>query len=654
MSIIKAFNISLIIMLFAAMGLNAQERPAYGIFGDLNLNFHTVDFRKLIDVPCCSPFFDKGDGIGFSIGALYSHPINKILNIEIRLGYFTRDGKLKKTEYKIVNYTGEAIQGEFEHTIDTKLSSIALEPVFGIKFFDEFRLKIGLHAGLTVKNTFDQVETLVKPDTGFYENFDRKRLDTTGDLKSPSAVEFAFLTGISYTFALDKDKTWFLEPEIMFALGLNNVTSDLIWKVNQLRFGLALMYSPLPEKVIPKYEPEKVLPLGANIDAVGVLDDTLELPVVRFKVEEYLSHKLKPLLTYVFFDENSSEIPKRYKLMTKDATKNFTIERLHKMDAMEAYYHILNIIGSRMVQYPDAKITIDGCNSDSKSEKNNLALSEKRAQTVRDYLVNIWSIDDSRIATGKRNLPQLASNQTERDGIEENRRAEITANRWEIIAPIATSDTTYAVNPPVLRFKPSVHAEKGLASWKIIAQQKGEIINQFRGAGNPPETIDWRFESNEKSVPYRSDVVDYRLTATDVFGKAVETELKSIPVDKVTIQQKRRERVADKYLDRYSLMLFGFDKAELSYYNSLVVDIIKKNMTEKSTMHFTGYTDRTGDANYNKKLSRERAQLAADQFKDNKSFIRGYGEDEYVFDNDLPEGRFYSRRVDITVETPIE
>jgi outer membrane protein OmpA-like peptidoglycan-associated protein len=61
-----------------------------------------------------------------------------------------------------------------------------------------------------------------------------------------------------------------------------------------------------------------------------------------------------------------------------------------------------------------------------------------------------------------------------------------------------------------------------------------------------------------------------------------------------------------------------------------------------------------GEADYNLKLSKQRADAVAKEFREYDTSVSGYGEVEQMYDNNLPEGRFYCRKVDIVVETPIE
>ena len=227
------------------------------------------------------------------------------------------------------------------------------------------------------------------------------------------------------------------------------------------------------------------------------------------------------------------------------------------------------------------------------------------------------------------------------------------SNSMDIIAPIITNDTLRIVNPPKVKFYPDVTSENAISYWNVNALQDGEPIKSFDGSGQPPEEIEWLFRRSPRAIPSKESMLNYKMELLDVNGQSYETETNSLPVEQITVRQKRRKRVADKYIDEYSLILFEFDESKLSYYNSQVIDFIKSKITPESEVFISGHTDRMGPDEYNKKLSAERAGVAADALPQVKS-VSGYGEEELLYNNNLPEGRFYCRRVDIRVETPVE
>jgi len=651
-------------LIFIAGSLKAQNDtntylnykvPAFGVYGGVNFNQHTVDFAKLPGTYDCCTQYKEGSGTGFAFGALYSMPLADFLMFDIRLGYFTRDGLITADEDIVLNYNGNAVNGVFEHSIDAGLGSIALEPIFGLKLYQGLKFNIGVNAGYVISKTFTLKETIKSPEDGTFENNLRERLVQTGDIQEAQSMSIAPLAGLSWDIPLDERQEWYITPEVAYYLGLTDVLNDYQWKVNTLKAGLAVKYAPWDD-VIPVTDPDEpvIYPyLQGSIRAVGLSADSVEKPVLQFVVEEFLSTELKPLLTYVFFENNSSVLRPQYVQLKPEQTSAFSEKGISKERTLDVYYNVLNIIGKRMQMYPDAKINIEGCNSDRAEEKGNTTLSRNRAQTVFNYLSSVWNIDESRMSMSERNLPQEPSNPTDPDGIQENRRVEITANRYEIIAPVMVEDTFRTVNPPVARFYPEVVTEAGVKEWELDASQSNMLVTKFKGQSEIPKYVEWKFEHDQSTIPKQDAGLDYRLVVTDNAGQKKQTELQTLPVDLISVQKKRRERVKDKYIDRYSLILFSFDKSGLSYYNEKLTEFIKSRSQSNSVVYVKGHTDRMGNSAYNLQLSKDRAQSVADEFKEYELNVDGYGEQELLYDNDLPEGRFYCRKVDVVVETPI-
>ncbi len=624
----------------------------YGVWLHYNINFHRADYlAQEIKVESCCDGFENANGSGFSFGLLYEMPLVTDLLLGIRAGYFMNGAKLVAKEpitSGLYDYDHDTwIDGLFEHSLDLTINQIALEPMVNYRFWDQLAIHGGFHFSFAnLSKEYSHKEKILKPATGVFETGTRERLLSKGDIQDISGIGFGLIAGLSYEFALDRNKNFLLAPEIFYHYSLTTQVPDVNWNIDNLRMGLAFKYCP--------FSPGKSKSiLKGDIKASGLLPDGSLSESIVLKVEEFESTRMRPLLTYIFFDENSDKIPERYESLTAEQTSRFNIDKLHGYGVIETYRNILNIIGKRMLEHPEAKIAIEGCNSNQGAEKNNLTLSKNRAVAVRDYLQNVWGIPADRMLLSERNLPVEPSNVNDPDGIVENRRVEITSNLMDIIAPIITKDTLRLVNPPKVVFNPSYRSDAGLVNWLINAEQDGKTIQTFDGAGSPPEQIEWTFRREPNSIPKKDAMLKYNMILLDAENQTLTTDTKSLPVEQITISQKRRNRVADKYIDEYSLILFEFDKSKLSYYNTQIIDLIKSKMTLQSEVFISGHTDRIGNADYNKRLSAERAGVVAKSLPQVKNST-GFGSEEQLFDNNYPEGRFYCRRVDIRVETPVE
>ena len=119
--------------------------------------------------------------------------------------------------------------------------------------------------------------------------------------------------------------------------------------------------------------------------------------------------------------------------------------------------------------------------------------------------------------------------------------------------------------------------------------------------------------------------------------------------------------IAGREIETYNLILFKFDSPEAGPKNERILsEYIYDRVKPLSNVKITGYTDIIGLAGRNQKLSTARAQTAYDAIKAKKGNdyesmnYAGVGASQPLYPNDLPEGRYYNRTVQIVIETRIE
>ena len=114
-------------------------------------------------------------------------------------------------------------------------------------------------------------------------------------------------------------------------------------------------------------------------------------------MKEVKTWDLYPLLNYTFFDLGSAKFPDRYVIFkSPEETEGFSDTTIVG-GTLDKYYHILNIYGFRMKQFPDAKIEIVGCNDGKTPEEKKPNLSKERAQLVYEYFKQLHGKSDKNI-----------------------------------------------------------------------------------------------------------------------------------------------------------------------------------------------------------------------------------------------------------------
>ena len=382
-------------------------------------------------------------------------------------------------------------------------------------------------------------------------------------------------------------------------------------------------------------------------------------------IEEILVKEIYPLLTYVFFDSASAEIPKRYKLLRNASQIGNFSDTTIAGGTLQKYYHLLNIVGFRMTQYPNTKITIQG--HDSKEPGEDPQLSAQRAQVVYDYLTSIWGIDPSRIKMLKHGgYPKERSNPKDPFGKVENRRVEIRSNHWEIMRPILVEEIRRFHSPDNITFQ----MKNGIAD-QLVARREIEIRRQGdpnwhtmkeigRTEPNSPEYTWYKNADPSSIIPSNETPYTAQLVVYSEDGKECRSSEVEIPVTIITNETKRRERLVDKTIDRYSLVLFVFDSDKAGALNERILKTyVYDDIRSGAKIKVTGYTDMVGLEDRNKRLSERRAATVDRGLKRNVSSSKitslqteGVGETQPLYSNDLPEGRFYNRTVQIVIDTP--
>ncbi len=689
----------------SSAGTEAGSASAGG-FAGYNITFHSADFSELPNVPNCCPNFGNTNGGGFLLGGFYEIPFSEGIRLSLRGNLNYINAVFKATEPSTVNIGGKPTDALIEHQLNNGIFQFAVEPVFKYYITPAFNAIAGVNLGIGLAGSYDQKEILTKPTAGTFENSLRTRNEKNGSIEKLSFIVPSLVVGASYELPLQKDNSLKLVPELVYSLGFTNLVSGTDWSVSTIRLAVAVEYDLYrPPVVIPEehrtnrridtliaqsediavslFKPGKpaawfdtvktgtlititenytrtdtlIKPLAYSIDPVVTAvpsDGTKDYPDSSLIVEEMAILSFTPVLNYVFFEDSKSEIPERYEKLTVRQADAFDPGQISQSGTLEIYYNVLNIIGKRLRDYPNAKISVTGCNSNTGNEKGNKELSKARADAVANYLVNTWKIDPPRIKTVAVNLPDNASSRELPEGNEENRRVEIYSETPEILMPLISSDTVRAVFPGIIKYKTNVNLAEKISDWKIDAMLNGAVLKEIAGAGAPPGVVEWKINDEKQTIPAIDGDITYFLEVRDRKGLTYRSRMGQIPQERYFLRKHLGSRVIDKKVENFSLILFEFDTRKTNEVNRRILDFIKGRLDQNSRVLIEGYTDNLGEEDYNLKLSEQRARAVSKYIDIKNSEIKAYGSTAPLYDNKLPEGRFYNRTVVIIVETPIE
>lgn len=644
------FKIALLSVFFSISAILIEvrsEKPFslplnIGFSANGNINFFAADIKFydidgiLVGNPSQNKIFT-----GFGFNGILNLPISNNVFLTGRLGYNYFSGDL---DYLLFDYNTRQTTVVAD-LVPTKVGYFEITP--GIQVYNLFSTAPYLYFLGGFEIGFIQ--------TAKYQN----NYLQTGEIDIPNTnTRLGLVMGSGYTFKLSESV--FLSPEATFRFNLNKLAEyDIslqqreVMSFSQLRIGASLTFGIQPSPIEKYFREEGIN--NVSIAQVRTYDERGNIvPVDVLTVEDTKYQELFPLVPYVFFEQNSASLQfGTQKLISSVETGEFNINNL-ELDALEINKHTLDILGSRMKENPRSDLTVTGTIDGSKIEQQNKQLALQRANFVKDYLSRVWGINPERINTRTAGLPSKPSTTTDPEGIAENRRAELSSSEPKILEPILLEGENQRISQPsLIEFVPEVSVRDSVSFWQMTIYQGGQILRQFKGSGLP-KVFTWNIRPNE--LVNRSIPIDYKLEVQLHGGEKLWAN-GSIPVDYVSFSKKKSDDLTDKQISKFSLVLFDFDKAEVSASDeSIIKKYIIPEIKYNSTVKIYGYTDRIGDDEYNLKLATRRAEavksIIQKQLNDVKIETYGVGERMLLFDNDISTGRHLCRTVQVVVVTP--
>ena len=241
----------------------------------------------------------------------------------------------------------------------------------------------------------------------------------------------------------------------------------------------------------------------------------------------------------------------------------------------------------------------------------------------------------------------------------ENQRVEILSDHPAILDTIESTYVDAVSDSDEIFITPSIQTEAGIEKWSISLLGDNMVLKKVEGRGAIPSKLAFDIYSFGLATMVQFKSLSAVMEVEDKEQNSRKLE-SATPV--TVVFQKRQERLAQKLgykvIERYALVLFEFDKAEITGRNQIIVDRIVKRIQElpDALVKVIGHTDIIGKEDYNIKLSMRRANAvfnkmaAADPSVPKRTILTWDGPHNPPYDNNLPEGRAFNRTVIVTIQ----
>lgn len=382
-------------------------------------------------------------------------------------------------------------------------------------------------------------------------------------------------------------------------------------------------------------------------------------------LDEQEMHVMYPLLTFVFFDRGSAAIGERYiRFNSPEQASRFTDTTIPG-GTLQKYYQVLNIIGYRMRAFPGTRIEVVGSFVRDSAGAETKAVAERRCGAVRDYLTEVWGIDPGRIAPVPVRDP-MDIRASERDSLRaaEDRRVEIRSTDWEIAKPVVNHDLRRSPAPDDVRFRMWNGIDDRLVARRAVEIRRHgspwHVITEIGSTDTITAAFNWGMNGDpdrlpEDEAPYAARLMVYGTDGSEHRSPGIE-----IPVEIVTQKKLIRYGFIDSVVESCWIPFFTSMEGKPGPLNERIVqEFICRHVRPGSRVEVFGQTDIIGQADRNRRLSEQHAQMVAGVIRrcaatvPNVSYsVVGLGEESPLFGNDTPEGRCYNRMVSVRVTSP--
>jgi outer membrane protein OmpA-like peptidoglycan-associated protein len=672
----------------------------FGLQG-MYLQHNTDGNLQCLNDPAC-PSFNSGSGFG--LGPLLSIEwMKNNWGLLSTLSYNMANGNLETEDSRAqtVNQLGEIVPLIRKHSVTMQVHNITSNIALQMKTGD-MRIYAGTNIGFLINPHWTASSSLISPSNITFPSGKRDTIFVNQQtIQNHNPVQFGSILGIGYDFTL-KDKVK-ITPELTYSLPFSSMVSSSDWKQSSLALSVSVRWGKESKKdeefkkdifidTIEVKRPEfigKRIVKGSTLQSLEISEtssaiitneiikrtDTLIIgspppapakpPTVNLSAYEQQDSVLRqvkaislqgqfvtegfPILPLVFFKPQSSELAERYHQLK--SSEGFSSDSLEPNSILQ-HKDILNIIGERLSKNPQSTINLSSM-SDPITEKSDCDLALQRAQTVKQYLENIWLIDQSRITInpmGKNCRPESPTQSKTEAGFEENRRVEIYSDDDVILNPVVRTRyiqlTDYS--PKIIQLHPEGSTNTGINKWQLHAEYGDNEILDTNGLGIAP-VLDYSLEPNIATLMNSGEpsVFQASLTLQDRKGLS-NTGILEIPIDRDT---------TNYAVQRLSLMHFGVLKSTLNEAAKTSISKFISNLEDDATISIVGYSDNLGNPITNNRLAKSRAKAVSDfirKMRPNSNIVQieGVGSSKLppgIPSHELPESRFLSRTVQIEI-----
>lgn len=497
----------MLLLSLAPIRLYAQESSSImvGIFGGISSGILRGNASIYAGSPSCGEFSSGGTtsqnlGLQLILPDLFIPNLNLTLKPTLQRRRVTLSQQSNQGTWIFHQEVGDVTEIEREFQLQVETWSVKFGLLGSYSISDRFSFGIGPTAGYNFGQKSLQTDQIVGP----------------GDLSFPDGqTTRTMIEGVTYTgnpLSLGLDvignarlpitSRFSLLLELQSQLELLSPVVEATWNSLDIGGNFGILYHFTPEALVldpppfnfppdplppptPQALPDSLLPkprLNASLEIYSLEGDQRKEDIrVHFREADICT--VVQIAKELSFADNSANLPSHYQEKSGEPLPE--LDSLVALDPLTLQTRVLELIGIRMRKNREAILILQ-------PGGNREELSRKRLENIRNYFVERWEVEPSRIES-------LPTSEDVADGD-----VRITSTSPDILAPVVSHRLDRDFDAPTVKVKTSQEVEGGLRAWEITLSNNDDEVARYSSA--QPESrgnagIDW-------SVLYSDAVLD--------------------------------------------------------------------------------------------------------------------------------------------------
>ncbi len=544
----------------------AQLSPSLAIRPFTDIRFGTTALNRVPGT--INQFGTEGQGSSFETGVaigidiLFPRLLAPALDGSFRLGADIAGGEFQSTPYAATIFDPQqemSVPSVHQFTVQTSSMSAYTEGRLSYSVSNSFAAFAGPWMSYRFAASALQRETILSPqDVVFPTSGQRERIVATGESLLPTLLQYGIRMGIALVVPLQSSLS--VQPEFALHINAGAWSEQGITHAVRPSFGCTFRFDTPHSPDLQLLDTATPLSISlsiAAIDSSGNRHDTAGIRTHSVLRRRYIA--LPPLVQI----DLSKKLATSFELLRASEVDAYTTESLQQATEYDVYRHMLNILGSRLRANNSSTLTL--ITSTTTKEQHS------HAEEIRRYLVDVWSVDSTRIAIRPASTTTPPSSSII-----------LQPSSPALLAPIVLQLQEEYIEAPSIDIERNIHPDTGWTQWTVELQRNGHRI----------KTIDNRTAETDKHTfafslsDLFSDTMQSSITAQlIVVGSAGQTT--SI-ADTLHITVQRIGTDADT-VHIYTLFRPLPGLAIMNTINELLLDHLREFMDQNTTIVFAAF-----------------------------------------------------------------